>query len=70
MPYQNLGSGFDPSYGYRYCSEMDFDFFTPAYEYKCLVGHTADGDTLDLVADLGLRASLGERVRLYGVNTP
>ena len=40
------------------------------YEYKCKVVKVVDGDTLDIVVDLGFEIRLTERVRLINVNTP
>ena len=41
------------------------------FEYRCKVIHVVDGDTVDVDIDLGFGTWLcGERVRLYGVDTP
>lgn len=40
------------------------------WEYKATILNAIDGDTLDVVVDLGFRISHEQRVRLYGVNTP
>ena len=40
------------------------------YHYRCTVERVVDGDTIDLVLDLGFKVSIRERVRLYGINTP
>lgn len=40
------------------------------YEYGCTIERVIDGDTLDIVIDLGFKISQRMRVRLYGVNTP
>lgn len=40
------------------------------YEYEATVTRVVDGDTLDLIIDLGLDVFHNVRVRLYGVNTP
>jgi micrococcal nuclease len=43
----------------------------PAYQYniKEIVKYI-DGDTVDVVVDLGFRVSVKKRIRLYGINTP
>lgn len=41
------------------------------YQYSAVVQKVVDGDTLEIDIDLGLSVWVrGERVRLYGVNTP
>lgn len=40
------------------------------YFYYAKVVNVVDGDTYDLLFDLGMHVSITERVRLYGVNTP
>ena len=40
------------------------------YEYKAEVVKVVDGDTLDLIIDLGFRTYVRHRVRLYGIDTP
>ena len=40
------------------------------YRYKAKVTRIVDGDTLDVIIDLGFSISIKERLRLYGVNTP
>ena len=40
------------------------------YEYKCTVVKVVDGDTVDVVIDLGFDLSKKERVRLAGIDTP
>lgn len=40
------------------------------FEYACKIENVVDGDTLDIVMDLGFNIILRERVRLLGVNTP
>lgn len=40
------------------------------YTYKCKIVNVVDGDTLDIIVDLGFEVSLKERVRLIGVDTP
>lgn len=40
------------------------------YVYKCEIVKVIDGDTLDVLIDLGFNISVKERVRLLGVDTP
>ena len=40
------------------------------YTYKSKVLKVVDGDTVDLLIDLGFNAWKKERIRLYGINTP
>ena len=40
------------------------------FEYAATALHVVDGDTLDVVVDLGMRVSIEQRIRLYGINTP
>ena len=40
------------------------------YEYACTVDRVVDGDTVDVVLDLGFDVSFFSRVRLYGIDTP
>ena len=40
------------------------------YNYKARVLNIVDGDTLDILIDLGFNITIKERVRLYGVDTP
>ena len=41
------------------------------YEYKCKIVRVVDGDTIDVDVDLGWSTfRCGERIRLYGVDTP
>ena len=42
----------------------------PQYTYKASVVKVVDGDTLDVVIDLGFFVSVKQRVRLDGINTP
>ncbi len=42
----------------------------PTYWYKAKLERVVDGDTLDLVIDLGFYVQLRERVRLAGIDTP
>ena len=40
------------------------------YEYNCKVKRVVDGDTIDVVIDLGFDIHFATRVRLYGMDTP
>ena len=40
------------------------------YEYKATILRVVDGDTLDLLIDLGMNVHVKERVRLARINTP
>ena len=40
------------------------------YEYACKVERVVDGDTIDVVLDLGFDVLYKSRVRLYGIDTP
>jgi len=40
------------------------------YEYGCKVDRVVDGDTIDVVLDLGFDIMFKSRVRLYGIDTP
>lgn len=41
------------------------------YEYDCRIKRVVDGDTIDVDIDLGFGTwRCGERIRLYGVDTP
>ena len=41
------------------------------YEYKIKeIVKIVDGDTIDVVVDLGFHTSVKKRIRLYGINTP
>jgi micrococcal nuclease len=40
------------------------------YEYKAFVKRVVDGDTYDVIVDLGFEISFAIRVRLNGVDTP
>jgi len=40
------------------------------YEYSCTVKRVVDGDTVDVVLDLGFNILHKCRVRLYGIDTP
>lgn len=44
---------------------------TPTYEYKIVgVPKVIDGDTLDVVFDIGFNIQTRERCRLYGIDAP
>jgi|TARA_R100001530_G_scaffold53128_1_gene39246 micrococcal nuclease len=40
------------------------------YEYNCEVKRVVDGDTVDVVIDLGFSIHYASRVRLHGIDTP
>jgi len=40
------------------------------YEYKCELIKVVDGDTIDVLIDVGFSTFRKERVRLYGINAP
>ena len=40
------------------------------YEYSCTVEKVVDGDTIDVILDLGFDILYKSRVRLYGIDTP
>ena len=40
------------------------------YEYSCTVTRVVDGDTIDVILDLGFSILHKCRVRLYGIDTP
>lgn len=40
------------------------------YEYRCTVTRVVDGDTVDVVTDVGFRILIGMRFRLAGINAP
>ena len=40
------------------------------YEYKCKMVKVVDGDTIDVVIDLGFDIYKHERVRIAGIDTP
>lgn len=40
------------------------------YRYKATVDRWVDGDTVDVVIDLGFKVQTAQRLRLYGINTP
>ena len=40
------------------------------YKYKATVERVVDGDTIDVVIDLGFKITTNQRIRLKGINTP
>lgn len=40
------------------------------YRYRSRVFHIVDGDTMDLIVDLGMYTTREIRIRLFGVDTP
>ncbi|VFM96173.1 MAG: micrococcal nuclease [Candidatus Kentron sp. G] len=40
------------------------------HRYRCSVSRVVDGDTVDLVVDLGFRIRIDVRVRLAGIDAP
>jgi len=40
------------------------------YEYKCKVKRVVDGDTMDVILDLGFDVHHAVRVRMAGIDTP
>ena len=40
------------------------------YTYNCKILNVVDGDTVDILIDLGFEITIKERVRLLDVNTP
>ena len=42
----------------------------PNYRYRAKLGRVVDGDTRDVVIDLGFYVEMRERVRLAGIDTP
>lgn len=40
------------------------------YEYKAKVINVVDGDTVDMIVDLGFYHTFEQRFRLYGIDTP
>ena len=40
------------------------------YQYKATLGKVVDGDTIDLVIDLGFKITTNQRIRLAGIDTP
>ena len=42
----------------------------PEYRYKAYVENVLDGDSADMVIDLGFKISIRERIRFLGIDTP
>jgi len=40
------------------------------YQYKAKIDRVVDGDTMDIVVDLGFKMTTNQRIRLKGINTP
>ncbi|MBT3382670.1 MAG: hypothetical protein HN778_06450 [Prolixibacteraceae bacterium] len=40
------------------------------YKYKATIERIVDGDTIDVVIDLGFKITTNQRIRLKGINTP
>jgi micrococcal nuclease len=40
------------------------------YQYKAKVERVVDGDTIDVVIDLGFKITTNQRIRFAGINTP
>jgi len=40
------------------------------YTYHATVDRVVDGDTMDLIIDLGFKITTNQRIRLRGINTP
>lgn len=40
------------------------------YKYRAKIDRIVDGDTFDIVVDLGFKISTHQRIRLQGINTP
>ncbi len=40
------------------------------YQYKAMVERVVDGDTIDVIIDLGFKITTNQRIRLAGINTP
>lgn len=40
------------------------------YQYKAKVDRVVDGDTIDLIIDLGFKITTHQRIRLAEINTP
>lgn len=43
---------------------------TQEYIYNSKIINVVDGDTVDVLIDLGFYVSIRQRVRLYGIDTP
>lgn len=42
----------------------------PEYTYRADIVRWVDGDTVDVVVDVGFRVHTDQRLRLYGIDTP
>ena len=42
----------------------------PCYRYRARLERVVDGDTIDVLIELGFYVTLRERVRLEGIDTP
>jgi micrococcal nuclease len=40
------------------------------FQYRATVERVVDGDTLDVLIDLGFDVHVAQRIRLWGINTP
>lgn len=40
------------------------------YQYKAKIDRIVDGDTIDIIVDLGFKITTNQRIRLKGINTP
>lgn len=40
------------------------------YKYKAVVVHVVDGDTMDVIVDMGFKITTNQRIRLSKINTP
>jgi len=40
------------------------------YQYKAIVDRVVDGDTVDLIIDVGFKITTHQRIRLAKINTP
>jgi micrococcal nuclease len=40
------------------------------YEYKATLDRIIDGDTIDLIIDMGFKITTNQRIRLANINTP
>jgi len=49
---------------------VPFFWLVVMYEYNCEVKRVVDGDTVDVIIDLGFDIHYSSRVRLYGIDTP
>lgn len=43
---------------------------TNLYWYRATVDRVVDGDTVDMIIDLGMNVFVRERLRLYGIDAP